>query len=127
MNWIIDGDMNTTFFGKSVRIHRHNNLISSLLDHEGNLITDLTQINETFLNHFSLLESNFESRSFDQILASIPNDLPFLACLDDNHIRSLTTEVTRDEIFNTINSLPKGKSLGLDGMMLNFTNSSWMT
>lgn len=117
LNWIIDGDMNSTFFHKSVRIRRHNNLISSLLDSEGNLVSDLSQINETFINHFTSLWNNTGSRSFDQILDSIPNDLP---CLDDNHIRSLTAEVTRDEIFNTIKSLPSGKSPGPDGMNAEF-------
>lgn len=93
LNWIIDGDMNSTFFHKSMRIRRHNNLISSIIDLEGNLITDKSQIDAIFLNHFSSLWSNSTSRSFDQILASVPNDVP---TLNDNHISSLTADVTRD-------------------------------
>lgn len=107
-----------------MRIRRHNNLISSIVDGEAFATTDKQQIDAVFYNHFSSIWSNPNSKSFDQILESIPNDVP---AINSSHIDSLNVVVTRVEVYNTIISLPKGKSLGPYGMNAEFYNFSGMT
>lgn len=52
LNWITSGDMKFALFHRSIRIRRHHNFISSILDNNGGRYNDNWQIETVFLDHF---------------------------------------------------------------------------
>lgn len=78
LNWIDSGDLNFSFFHRSVRLRRHHNFVSTFRDTEGNDISDNTQILNTFIDHFSTLKRNSDQRSCDYIFKCPPHLPQFL-------------------------------------------------
>lgn len=55
INWLIQGEKNTTFFHISTFNKRSNNYISGINDPDGNCILDIERVKEIFLDGFKNL------------------------------------------------------------------------
>ena len=72
VNWMVQGDRNTSFYHVSTLIRRKHNKILNLKDSQGERINDLTAVMEHVQNSFSklfsteLLSSPLSSPSIDE-------------------------------------------------------------
>lgn len=122
LNWIDGGDLNSSFFHRSVRLRRHHNFISFIKDSDVNTFSKRLQIENTFVDHFSSLWRNNDQRNFDHILNTLLNDHHLLSTAQRD---SLTKLVTKEEIHRTLLSLLKGKSPSPDGLNVGFFKFLW--
>ncbi|XP_039127505.1 uncharacterized protein LOC120263608 [Dioscorea cayenensis subsp. rotundata] len=90
------GDMNSSFFHRSVRIRRYHNSITHLTDHNGRECFDSHSIDNMLVGHFNSLWNNPDARPLNWFLKALPPDLPTLS--SDQQL-SLTRPVTKDEIY----------------------------
>lgn len=92
------------------------------MDGDGNIVTQKQEIDNILINHFSKLWSKEDSINFKYILNALPNDLH---TLNPAQCDFLTTNITEDKIHNILFSLSQGKSLGPDGLNVEFYKFIW--
>lgn len=120
--WVQNGDINTFFFHSSVRIHKHANMISHIVDDYNHALTDKTQIENTFVDYFTNLLSESSSNSIPFLTQAFPNNLDHVS---NSNREALISIVTKEEGFKTLMSLLAGKSLGPDGCNVEFYKFFW--
>ncbi|KAJ0975083.1 hypothetical protein J5N97_017048 [Dioscorea zingiberensis] len=120
--WLRNGDYNTSFFHKQARARNHRNKISAITDDQGNLQTDHQNIAKAFTEFYAKLWTTYSNTSIEDLIVSMPNDLP---ALTDRYNEILTRPVTPLEIYQTLKSMPKGKSPGPDGFNVEFYLYYW--
>lgn len=91
-------------------------------DLNGNLFSDRSGIESSFMNFYSHLWSSSSINSFSDILSAIPNNLPQLSVMD---CEFLIHEVTHEEVRMSVFELPSGKSPGPDGFNAEFYRFFW--
>lgn len=74
------------------------------------------------VSFFTNLWTENSSNTFEEILYALPNDLPFISP-DDGEM--LVRDVTKNEVFLALQSLPSGKSPGPDGFNAEFYQFFW--
>ena len=55
IQWLKEGDFNTNFFHKSVMVWQNRNIISSMIDSEGNRLSTFSQMAEEGVRYFQNL------------------------------------------------------------------------
>lgn len=114
--------MNSSFFIRSVRILKHHNSISTILDKNDRCFNDSFQIKNVLVDHFSNLWNNTEIRPIEWYLDALPSDLPTLT---NDQQTYLSRPISKDEIYMTLLSLLEGKSPGPNGFNVEFYNFFW--
>lgn len=122
LKWPHNGDLNTSFFYNSVRIHRHTNYISHIMDEQDLTLRDRDHIESAFVNHYTYLWNEPSDKSYAVICQALLNDLIPIPSSD---CEILIRDVTKEEVFKTLISLPVGKSPGSDGFNIEFYKFFW--
>lgn len=84
--WMLNGDLNTSFFHTSGKMNKHKNSIFQILDQQGNIQTSKDGIEQITLNHFSNLWFENSSFSFSDLMRALPLDLPSLSPQDTDQL-----------------------------------------
>jgi len=112
IKWVTLGDASTKFFHAQATIKYRRNLITQLVDSNGNiLVNHADKANLIWLSFKDrLVTSNFTSVNYD--LAS------FFSANPDSSM--LVLPFSRDEIDSVIKAMPPDKALGPDGFNTDF-------
>lgn len=123
INWLKEGDLNTTYFHRVAVVRAAINSIRSFLNHSGDLITDPEEMAALAISHFK------------NILA--PDILPFAVapllwfqtliayrCSPDS-VQRISAIPDASSISRTILKLNPNKSPGPDGLTSGFFKSAW--
>lgn len=121
MLWVKDGDRNTLFFHYITRTRSHFNVISQVIDNEGNIHREQSDICQAFCNFYATLWESPAEANFN-ILEAFPNCIPRFSDDDSLH---LIREISKDEVYLTILGLSTGKSPGSDGFNVEVFRTFW--
>lgn len=116
------GDSNTNYFHNTVKVRRHKNRIKAIKDLSGNIFTKQSDIDLCFLQYYKEFWSSSSSKISDFYRHALPDDLSVLSDIDREF---LTRPISMGEVFRTLKSMSRGKSLGLDGMNMEFYLFYW--
>lgn len=121
VNWMIQGDCNTSFYHTSTLARRKRNHIASVMDDRGEWITNIREVTEFFhRGFFSLYAISHESTSH------IPHQtVQWHGHLTDEVKSSLDTTVFIKEIKDALWSMKPYKALGPDGLYAGFFQIFW--
>lgn len=122
MDWLNNGDHNTTFFHNTIRLRSHYNSITQILDTNGNYVTDWSDIENKFLSFYSNLWTDSSDTNLLDIYNALPNDLPTLS---DTEGLNLIRDLTREELYANVCELPSGKAPGPNGFNAEFYHYFW--
>ncbi|XP_039120948.1 uncharacterized protein LOC120257557 [Dioscorea cayenensis subsp. rotundata] len=95
LQWVCDGDLNTTFFHNSTRIRKHTNSIAQVKDLNNFSFSDRAGIENAFIEFYSNLWTATSGDSFTDVFNNLPNDLPHLSNIDRDFLMRV---VTREEV-----------------------------
>lgn len=108
--WLKGGDKNTTFFHKQTTVQKIKNIITSIIDSEGNQQTNQGAIKQATSNHYrELLIKNGEEEDYGDLLQYLPSRIT--AEINDN----LSKEIEEEEIREAIWALQPDKAPGPNG------------
>lgn len=79
-------------------------------------------VSQVFVNFFSNLWTEPSNFSFLEIFNALQDDLPHISASEGD---MLTSSVTKNEVFLALQSLPFGKSPGLNGLNVEFFRIYW--
>lgn len=115
------------FFHNQARIRNHKNHISMLLNDVGIEVSNHVSISGCFTNFYSNMwdfsSSSSSSSVVDFLCRALPNDLN--TTLNEHDRSFITRTITRAEIFQTLKSMPKGKSPRSNGLNVEFYIFYW--
>ena len=122
IQWIQEGDQNTSFFHGMVAAKQNKNTIKGLTDAEGNRLTSPTQISEEAVGYFEKLigtvDENVEG-CLEEILEELFPRLPEEASTE------LIRPITSEEIKQSMFSIDGEKAPGPDGFTSHFFKIAW--
>lgn len=119
LNWLLNGDLNTSFFHRVTQIKRRRNQINFLINGEGTHLTSPFDIHNEF--------SNFYIKLWTQDASFCLNDLVAigLPVIPEEASSALTAAFSLSEIWDALCDMPKGKAPGPDGFHSEFYLRSW--
>ena len=121
IDWLKEGDCNTSFFHASIKQRMRQNRILSIEQSDGSRTHDPKQITSAFLEFYKeLLASRMKNRRgvYAGIVARGPS-------LTQKHADILLKEFTMEEVKAVVFSIPGNKSLGPHGFSSNFYQDNW--
>ncbi|XP_037491748.1 uncharacterized protein LOC119369495 [Jatropha curcas] len=116
--WLREGDCNTKFFHAATTARKKKNLISRLMNANGEWIEDRDALGSLLTDYFSGMFS-----SSPGITDSVVDVMP--ACITDEMNNELLAPYSDDEIKSTVFSMQPDKAPGLDGFNPAFYQSHW--
>lgn len=122
VNWMVQGDRNTSFYHVSTLIRRKRNKILNLKDSQGEWINDLTAVMEHVRNSFAKL---FSIELLSSPLSSPSVDITFPQ-LSYSESHNISLPMTDKEIKHALWSLKAFKSPGPDGLHAGFFQRFWL-
>ena len=123
INWMIQGDRNTSFYHISALTRRKRNHIASVKDERGQWITDGGEVREHFRKGFVSLYTT----SLMEVERVPSHDVQWQVQLPDEVSCSLDVMVTLEEIKEALWSMKPYKSPGPDGLHASFYQRFWLT
>lgn len=121
VNWIKDGDRNTTFFHLSTIARRWRNKIAAIKDEEGNWIEDKEAVKDHVLSYFTNLFRDDQELIDSELPINIFPEFPLSIW------ENLTRPFTRCEIEMVVMSMGSMKASGSDGFQALFYQKNWKT
>ncbi|KAG7552757.1 Reverse transcriptase domain [Arabidopsis thaliana x Arabidopsis arenosa] len=123
VNWLANGDLNTSFFKRMVATRRSANLIHYLLDNSGRKIENHEELANHCVGFFTELLGNGSNPLTQDDITRIQAISTF-SC--DNEMRDmLVAEITDEEIKSEFFNMPRNKSPGPDGYSPEFFTYTW--
>ena len=122
INWLIQGERNTTFFHITALNRRSRNRIAGINDPNGNWIVDIDRVKEIFLMGFKKLYSSEQVWCERTLLTP----LPFENSLSNSEAFNLSLPPSDAEILFALNSMKDFKAPGPDGLHARFFQRSWL-
>ena len=117
IEWLQEGDKNTTFFFNSVKARCHGNSISGLVNDRGEILSSFPEMFREAVQYFESLfreDSQGGSPEEAQVLSCIPS----LVTQDLN--QQLMRDIPLEELEGVVFNMKKGKELGLDHFPIEF-------
>lgn len=114
IKWMKEGDKNTQFFHRTVRMYNARNKILRLQNEDGNTIEDYNQVQQTAINFFQNLFTE-PSPPNDNLLQNWTRK-----SLSPEQASTLSTQVTPTEIKEAFISLSSESAPGPDGYTAHF-------
>lgn len=110
-------DNNTYYFHNSVKVCQHRNRVNEIKDLSDNFFSSQTNIINYFMNFFRNLWSSSSVHNSNFYFNALLDDFPVLTAMKRE---VLTSPFSEGEIYRTLISMPHGKSLGPDGLNVEF-------
>ena len=123
VNWMIQGDRNTTFYHVSTLVRRKRNKILSIKDSMGEWIYQEEDVKDFVKNGYNDIYTTF----FYSVPALPPRISPWQARLSEEEKDSISGEVSEEEIKVALWSLKAFKAPGPDGLHAGFFQRFWLT
>ncbi|XP_060959260.1 uncharacterized protein LOC133030510 [Cannabis sativa] len=121
VNWIKNGDSNTSVFHSSIKDRTRKNRILSVVNAQGDRVDDQEKITEAFLDYYKeLLGTSMIGRQ--RVKTSVMNEGPLIT---STHAEALMTDFSKEEIKAAMFSIPGVKSPGPDGYGSYFFQDNW--
>lgn len=122
IDWLQEGDRNTSFFHNSVKARRQGNSISSLVLQDGVQLSSFVDMSKEVFNYFSNLFSreNLATGAEEQ---AIMDCIPRLVSAEMNG--ALLCPILLPELEKVVFNMKKGKAPGLDGFPIEFFQELW--
>ena len=123
IRWLKLGDQNTSFFHRSVRSRQSSNTLRSVIDPDGNLLTNHDQVTQVVVNYFkdSLGSQNISYIELSTIIEEIVQFRWTEECC-----QTLQAPIGREEVRRVLFSMDSGKAPGPDGYSIGFFKGAWM-
>lgn len=123
INWLREGDCNTTFFHRLTQLRNSINYIRSFSLPYGEIVTDPIRMGEMAISHFQQLLA-------PQVSTTLPSSPEWFHQLSDfrcSPIQAASMSIfpSSEEISKTLFKLNKNKSPGPDGLTDGFFKSAW--
>ncbi|GKV25846.1 hypothetical protein SLEP1_g35229 [Rubroshorea leprosula] len=123
VQWLKEGDQNTTYFHKVMKVRRSRNMIREIYSDDGELLTQYVDIAKEAVGFFERLlgteDPNCNGGDLDLLRSIFDYQLP------DDVQQSLTKPITADECRFAFFSSLNNKSLGPDGYTIEFYKAAW--
>ncbi|CAL1381793.1 unnamed protein product [Linum trigynum] len=108
-----EGDMNTSYFHKSLRVRTHKQQITKLQRDDGSETSEIHQMGDLAVNFYKKLigevDGSVQGLSVAELSALLRHKL------DDNDVLQLNRAITGDEIASSFRRLGRDKVTGPDG------------
>ena len=109
--WLKEGDQNSSFYHKAIQGRRRRNRILSIMNTEGNRITDAEEVIRTFIKfyqeHLGFTMTN--RKKIKKRVMAVGN------FLNEDQQRSLVREYSKEDVKEIIVEIPNNKAPGVDG------------
>lgn len=116
--WLREGDHNSKFFHSSTKARKKRNLITSLVDSQGNAMGWGTGLEETMENYFNELFTA-SNTDWTEVVRCIPERIK------DDQNQMLLIDIEKQEVKQSLFSMHPDKSPGPDGMSPGFYQKFW--
>ena len=122
IQWTVDGDANTTFYHRVIRVRQNQSHVHFLIDDDDTVIDTLDGVKQHAVAYFQRLlgGSNAPTTSTPEDIASLMQ----VKCSQDA-ITALSAPFTDMDIQDAFMSLPRNKSSGPDGYPAEFFIGNW--
>ena len=118
--WIEEGEKCTNFFLGLEKFRATCSTVYKIRNNKGDIVTDETEIVETFAKHFeNVYSDNLDNTEIDNNLDKFLNNVN-LKQLNDLEKTSLDRPITLDELKHAFKGLNKNSSPGIDGLTMEF-------
>ncbi|XP_074298788.1 uncharacterized protein LOC141629726 [Silene latifolia] len=109
INWMHRNDENTHYFHSSIKVHRAQNKVLSIMDMNGNLCSDNSTIEQAFIDYYHRLLGSSErvTRVNLEVVRRGKS-------VSDIHASAMVIPVTATEVRSALFSMPNEKASGLD-------------
>lgn len=122
INVLAEGTRTPAFFHRSVKVWWHRNKIHTIKDLLGNILIDLNDIQNCFIDFYKNLWSSSSDFNLESLSNALSNDYPVLCDVDRV---ALIRPISKREVYHTFNSMPQGKSPRPDGFNVEFYLFYW--
>lgn len=122
VDWLQEGDRNTTFFHNFVKAQRYGNSITSLISSEGAQLSSCVDISREVVSYFSNLFTKDEFIVVEEERA-ILNCIPPL--VSDEMNDALVRPILLSELEEVVFHMKKGKAPGPNGFPIEFFQEFW--
>jgi len=122
IQWLKEGERNTRFFHKEMIQHKQQNRIFSLMDQQGNRLTQKEEMENMLVQYFKVLltEPNIiRGDNINKIIQHIPN----LMSRDQN--LALLRKKSKAKVEEVIRNMVRNKAPGPDGFTVKFFQVTW--
>jgi hypothetical protein len=119
VDWLWEGDQNTTFFHAKASARKKNNQIISLVRDDGSSCTDQGEIKGMMHHFYEELFSSEPNVSMDLVLDAIP------VKVDERMNKELRKPYSNEEIKDTLFQMGPTKAPGSDGFSSMFYQVHW--
>lgn len=123
INWLKEGDLNTTFFHRLMLVRNSYNSIRSFTLHTGEIVTDPMRMGDIAIAHFRQLLAP-QSMSTNPCPPEWFQALTPFRCSGENSTTMILMP-TDEEIRKTMFKLNENKSPGPDGLTSGFFKAAW--
>ena len=126
IKWIQDGEKSTQFFLNLEKQNSKNNTIYNITNENNDNITDEKEIVQEIANYYEKLYSdeNFDKenslKSFEEFSSNVK-----LETLNEEQKQFLERHISEKELLDSLKSMAKGKSPGIDGLPVEFYLATW--
>lgn len=123
VRWLEAGDQNTRFFHSMVQTRAARNMIRSLVNGQGDVLTSDHDIKKEAVSHFQTFLQSQDSTLEYISVASLQGLLTYRCSSVDAAV--LAGPVTAKEIYQALHALPNDKVSGPDGFTKEFFIAAW--
>ncbi|CAN0862456.1 Transposon TX1 uncharacterized 149 kDa protein, partial [Linum grandiflorum] len=125
LDWIAEGDSNTSFFFNTVKSRQQRNFISQLVTASGETLTSANQIADETVAFYSQLLGKRDDGV--RLLPQAYYDNLIIHKLDSADRNDLSRPIMTEEVRNALFSMGRDKCPGPDGFTAGFFQASWET
>ncbi|CAL1399279.1 unnamed protein product [Linum trigynum] len=123
VRYVQEGDANTAYFYRLVKVRNHKQSIKRLLKDDGTKVTAVKKMRAVAVEFYQLLLGNKDAAVQGKDVAYYRSFLKHT--LDAEASASLMTPVTREEIRKVFKNMPNDKAPGPDGFPAEFYKGDW--
>ncbi|GAV92217.1 Exo_endo_phos domain-containing protein [Cephalotus follicularis] len=120
IQWLKEGDANTAFFHRVVKVRQSRNHLARIKDVQGNWVEDEAGIIQVVVNHFTgIMGTSSRQTQWNGHLYGYSKRIA------EEHIAALGSPITREEVKDALWSLHPHKAPGPDGYNGYFFREAW--